>query len=330
MSNSTQDTIGIVGAGAFGVALAAMLGRAGRSSLLWSQRQDVVDTINGEHRCSSFPDVELPAEIVATTDVEEFADTARFLIVAVSSETVRERLRVLGGAVSGRHLAVHAIGAFGPQADMRVSEIISQETPILRTGVIAGPSMAKDLMAGSGTSLVCASEFDEVTHEARRLLGVPSIMRLYIGRDVIGAELASALSGAYTIALGLADGLGAGIGTRAVLVTRAVREMSRLGSALGASPDTFYGLAGLGNLLVRSSVQGEHRSPSYTLGQDLVAGAGAGSQGEGSRAARAGLRMASSVGLRVPVLATIVRILDGDIGAAAAAAELVKTVAESE
>ncbi|MBL4636486.1 MAG: hypothetical protein JKY56_21690 [Kofleriaceae bacterium] len=329
MPQSTQDTIGIVGAGAFGVALAAMLGRAGRNTLLWSQRQDVVDKINGEHRCSSFPDVELPATIRASTDVEEFADTARFLVVAVSSETVRERLRVLGTAVTGRHLAVHAIGAFGPQGDMRVSRIISQETPILRTGVIAGPSMAKDLMAGSGTSLVCASEFDEVTREARRLLEVPSIMRLYTGRDVIGAELASALSGAYTIAIGLADGLGVGIGTRAVLITRAAREMSKLGSAMGASSETFFGLAGLGNLLVRSSVQGEHRSPSYSLGLDLVSGNGMGSHGEGSRAARAGLRMASAVGLRVPVLATIVRILDGEIEAAAAA-ELVKTVAESE
>lgn len=329
MSRSS-DTVGIVGAGSFGVALAAMLARAGREPLLWSQREDVANQINIEHRCESFPNQELPAAVRAVTDVQEFAESSRFLIVAVSSETVRARLRILGTAVNGRHLAVHAIGAFGPREDMRVSEIISQETPILRSGVIAGPSMPSDLIEGTGTSLVCASEFEEVRQEAKRLLGVDSIMRLYVGYDVIGVELASALSGAYTIAVGLADGLGVGIGTRAILITRAVREMSKLGAALGAREETFSGLAGLGNLLVRSSVQGEHRSPSYCLGQNLVSGEGAGSHSEGARAARAGLRLASSVGLRVPVLATIVRILDGEIAATTAAAELVKTMARSE
>ncbi len=328
--SATSEKIGIVGAGPFGLALASMLCRAGRETLLWSQRSEVVDRINSTHRSPHFGDTAIPEGVEVTDDVESFGKRTRFLIIAVSSDTVRQRMEVLGRVVTGAHMAVHAIGAFGKQGDLPVTEIISQETPILRTGVIAGPSMPADLMAGRGTSLVCASEFQEVTRECRRLLGIPPVMRLYVSSDVIGVELASALSGAYTIAIGLADALGVGIGTRAVLMTRAVSEMSRLGASVGAQARTFAGLGGLGNLLVRSSVEGEHLSPSYRLGQSLVNKAEIGSQEEGARAARAGLRMANSHGLTLPVLTTIVRILDGELSATSAAEELVKTVAQAE
>lgn len=328
--SARADTVGIVGAGPFGLALAAVLGRAGRQVLLWSRSEEVVSEIVSKRTSARMPGLELPASVSAVSEVKDFADRARFLIVAVGSESVRRRLHTLGDAVDGSHIAVHAIGAFASPNDRRVSQVISEETAILRTGVIAGPSMPTDLAAGRGTSLLCASAFDEVTSECRRLISVPQIMRLYRSRDIVGAELASALSGAYTIAVGLADGLKVGIGIRSVLITRAASEMARLGEAIGADSKTFFGLAGLGNLLVRSSVEGEHQSPSYRFGRSIAEGGAPSSDNEGARAAHAGTRLARAHGLKLSILETTSQILRGELEVTEAAEQILQSVAEEE
>lgn len=324
------DTVGIVGAGPFGLALAAVLGRAGRQVLLWSRSEEVVTEIASRRMCTRMPSLKLPECVSAVSEVQDFANRARFLIVAVGSESVRQRLRALGDAVDGSHIAVHAIGAFAAPNDQRVSQVISEETAILRTGVIAGPSMPTDLAAGRGTSLLCASAFDEVTSECRRLISIPQTMRLYRSRDIVGAELASALSGAYTIAVGLADGLKVGIGIRSVLITRAASEMAHLGAAVGAESKTFFGLAGLGNLLVRSSVEGEHQSPSYRFGRSIAEGGAPTSDNEGARAAHAGARMARAHGLKLSILETTSQILRGDLDVGQAAEQILRSVAGEE
>lgn len=324
-----SERVGILGAGPFGTALGSMLAKGGRPVTIWSTTPAVVESINREHTSERLPGHVLPEGLVAVSDLAEVMEQARFLVLAVASESAYNRLHTLGAVATSAHIAVHAIGALAPEGDRRISELITEETPILRSGVLAGPSLAADIAAGRTTSLVCASEFDEVTSESRRLLSVPSTMRLYRSRDVVGAELASALSGAYTIAVGLADGLNVGIGTRAVLITRAISEMTRLGMALGGSAKTFSGLAGLGNLLVRSSVEGDRVSPSYRLGLALAKGK-AEAHGEGPRATHAGLRLAKARGLRLPILETVGQVIHGETTAKDAAVKIFETVAEEE
>ncbi len=331
MTSQKHDSqrVGILGAGPFGVALGCMLAKSGRPVTIWSTTSSVVDSINRDHRCDRLPGLQLPEGLVAVDDLQVLVNAARFLVLAVSSESAYDRLRTLGKYATSSHIAVHAIGALAPEGDRRITEIMGEETPILRCGVIAGPSMAADIAAGRATSLVCASEFDEVTSESMRLLSVPATMRLYRSRDVVGAELASALSGAYTIAVGLADGLEVGIGTRAVLITRAISEMTRLGTALGGDPKTFAGLAGLANLLVRSAVEDGRIYPSYRYGLDLVKGENNFS-GEGKRAAIAGLRVARARGLSVPILETVGHVIAGTVSPAEVAGQIFETVSEEE
>jgi glycerol-3-phosphate dehydrogenase (NAD(P)+) len=173
--------------------------------------------------------------------------------------------------------------------------------------------------------MVVASAFDEVRAESRRLLNAPPGLRVYGSKDLIGVELASALSGAYTIALGLCDGLGMTAGPRAVLLTRAVAEGSRLCQAAGGEARTFAGLAGLGNLLVRPN----ERSADYQLGRDLAAG-GAGKPTEGARAALAGAELASRLHVRMPVLAGIAAVISGRASPRDAASLVADTVAVEE
>nr|MDQ3369118.1 NAD(P)-binding domain-containing protein [Myxococcota bacterium] len=250
---SRAETVGIVGAGTFGTALASVLARVGRRVVIWSRDPAVVDAIQTQRRSPRLPAAVLGDSIEATTDPRRLASEARFIVLAVGSINVRDRARELGDVLDGSHIVVHAIGALAQPTNERVSEVMVQGLPTLKVGVIAGPALPADLVEGEFSSVVCASAFDEVVTEGRRLLNAPPALRVYGSKDLIGVELASALSGAYTIALGLADGLGMGPGTRAVLITRAVAESSRLGIAAGAEPRTFAGLAGLGNMLVRGS-----------------------------------------------------------------------------
>jgi glycerol-3-phosphate dehydrogenase (NAD(P)+) len=305
------DTVGIIGAGSFGTALGSVLARAGRRVVMWSRDAAVVDAINTARKCPRLPDAPLPPPLEATTDPRRVAGEARFLVMAVSSKDVRDRAKELGGFLDGSHIVVHAIGALAAPTNERVSEVMEQGLPTLKIGVIAGPALPADLAAGEFSSVVVASRFDEVVSEARRLINAPPTLRVYSSKDLAGVELASALSGAYTVALGLCDGLDMGAGPRAVLITRVVAEAGRLIQAAGAEARTFAGLAGLGNMLVRGGKR--IGSQDYQLGRRLAEGAVAaeGERTEGARAALAGAKLADQLRVRMPVLFGVAAVLAG-------------------
>jgi glycerol-3-phosphate dehydrogenase (NAD(P)+) len=329
-----RDTVAIVGAGPFGTALGSVLARAGRRVVLWSRDAAIVEAIRSKRRSPRLPAAALPEPLEATGDLRWLAGEARFVVLAVTSITVRDRARELGDVLDGSHIVVHAIGALaagaaGGATAERVSQIMEHCLPTLKIGAIAGPALPDDLAESHYSSIVVASAFDEVVAEGRRLLNAPPVLRVYGSHDLVGVELASALSGAFTIALGLSDALGVGPGTRAVLLTRALAEASRLGAAAGADPRTFAGLAGLGNLLVRSS----DRSDDYRLGRQLVEAsrdARPSGKTEGARAALAGAELAAQLGVRVPVLQGVAAVLTGRAEPSQVARLIGDTVAEAE
>ena len=322
------DTVGIVGAGAFGTALGSVLARAGKRAVLWSRDPKIVDAITRTRKCSRLPEAPLPEPLEATADARRLASEARFLVMAVSSTDVRDRARELGAYLDGSHIVVHAVGALAAPDNERVSEVLRAGLPTLKVGVLAGPALPGDLVRGEYSSMVVASAFDEVRTECRRLLNTPPTLRVYGSKDLPGVELASALACAYTVAIGLCDGLGMGAGPRAVLITRAVAEAQRLGAAAGAEPKTFSGLAGLGNLLVRST---EH-SPDYQLGRRVADGVvtADGGRTEGARAAIAGDALARQLRVRMPVLQGVAAVLAGKAEPRDAAQLVGDTVADLE
>lgn len=323
------DTVGIVGAGAFGTALGSVLARAGRRVVMLSRDPAIVAAIQTERRCPRLPAAPLPPPLEATADPRRLAAEARFLVFATTSTGVRTRARELGDVLDGSHIVVHAVGALAAPTNERVSEVMAAGLPTLKVGVIAGPALPADLAEGQFSSMVAASVFREVTNEARRLLNAPPVLRVYGSQDLVGVELASALSGAYTVALGMADGLGMTAGPRAVLITRAVAEASRLGAAAGGEARTFAGLAGLGNLLVRAAGD---RSADYMLGRriaDDVRTADS-ERTEGARAAIAGSALAASLRVRTPVLQGLAGVLAGKLEPREAASLIGDSVALEE
>ena len=323
---SRADTVGMVGAGRFGSALANAVAKAGRSVVLWSRDTAVVEEINGSRTNARIPGVELAPTLRATSDPAELARTTRLIVLAVASTDVRSRIVELGDVLDGGHLLVHALGALATPGDVRVSEVMLEETAVLRVGALAGPSLFQDRLTGQFSSMVVASCFDEVTSEVRRLIGVPPVLRVYRSRDLVGVELAAALSGAYTVAIGMSDALGVGPGPRAVLITRALAEASRLGEAEGATERTFSGVSGLGNVLVRSS---SDQSLDYALGKLLGVGQRVpeARYTEGARAALAGVRLATRRGIRMPVLSACAAVITGELTPREAAGAAGDTVA---
>jgi glycerol-3-phosphate dehydrogenase (NAD(P)+) len=322
------DAVGIAGGGRFATALGGVLARAGRRVVLWSSDAQVVEAIRTTRRNPRLPAAHLPESLEATTELGHLARSVRFVILSITSTSVRERARELGDVLDGSHIVVHALGALAQPSKERVSQVMEQGLPTLKIGAIAGPALPDDLADAQSSSIVVASAFDEVTAEGRRLLSAPPVLRVYGSRDLIGVELASALSGAYTVALGISDGLGVGPGPRAALITRAVAESSRLGVAAGAEARTFAGLAGLGNLLVRAS----DRSADYSLGRRLAERAAIPEAAwtEGARASLAGVELAEQLGVRVPVLRGVSGVLTRRVQPSALAGMIGDSVADAE
>jgi glycerol-3-phosphate dehydrogenase (NAD(P)+) len=301
--------IGIVGAGAWGTAVGDLVASQGSAALLWSDSAEIAKEINEKHTNERhLPGAALAPVLRATADLAELAGAAQLLLLAVSSPRVEATVRALGEVVNGRHVIVHAIGA--QTVTGRVSELLRRETPVKRVGVVAGPAMAKDLVARRPCGIVVASPFDGVTTMVRHALEAPTL-RVYRSSDLAGVELASALTGAFTVAFGLADAIGMGTGPRAVLLCRALAEATRLGVASGARERTFAGLAGLGNLVVRASSES---SDDYQLGFKLGRGEPpVRRETEGTRAAQALVPLARTLGVRVPILEGLTAVVTGAV-----------------
>jgi glycerol-3-phosphate dehydrogenase (NAD(P)+) len=194
------------------------------------------------------------------------------LVLAVAAPAVRPLLRQAAPHLHGGQLLVHAVGSLAQAAtgDSRtfISEVVREETPIRRVGALAGPALALDLEERKPAALVCGSRFDEVGEAARQVLSGPSLL-VYTTRDQIGVEVARATGSIVALAGGIASALELGVAARAVLVARGAAEMARLGVALGASERTFFGLAGVGEMVVATDGRG---SADFELGRLLGQG----------------------------------------------------------
>lgn len=194
---------------------------------------------------------------------------AHLHVLAVPAAGAQALLAELGAHMHGGQVLLHAIGSLAP-GGARLSDVVQQETPILRVGALAGPALAQDLEEGRPAALICGSRFDDVGEAAVQVLTAPRSLRLYSTRDIAGVELARALVAAFAMAGGVARALEMGPAARAILLTRGVAEMARLGVALGGAERTFFGLAGLGELAVAIEGRG---AADFELGVLLGKGA---------------------------------------------------------
>jgi len=259
-ASAKSPSVGVVGGGAWGVALARAARRAGSEVLLFSRREHP-ELREGAGRGARGEGVEVTREYARVA-------AARLLIVAVPSSAARAALRSLGDHLDGAHLVVHGVRGLEGDDLQTMSDLIREETPARRVGALGGPVQADELMRGRPSAMVCGSRFPEVLAAVSGAFQ-SSGLRVYTTPDLRGLEWASALVGCLAVGVGFAQQAGAGPGLLAALISRGVEEAAQIAAAAGAEERTLLGLGGYGDLLASIGLEGR---PEVVLGQALARG----------------------------------------------------------
>jgi glycerol-3-phosphate dehydrogenase (NAD(P)+) len=308
-----EAPIAVLGAGSWGTALAIQCARAGRPTLLWGRDRDHVETLAQERVNARYlPEAPFPATLELEADLARAIDQAADLLIAVPSSAFRETLERLRPLLDPGHRIAWATKGFEKTTGRLPHELAQEILPGVPVAVLSGPTFAREVGRGLPTAMTVASP-DPVFASAlaRSLSG--RHFRAYTSPDIVGVEVGGAVKNVLAIATGVADGMGFGANTRIALITRGLAEMTRLGLALGGHPDTFRGLAALGDLVL-TCTDDQSRNRRFGLaiarGQSPEAAqAGIGQVVEGVRAAAAVRDVAARKGVEMPIATQVYRVL---------------------
>lgn len=264
--------IGVLGAGTWGMALARMLCVSGHEVTVWSAIEREIDEFAATRRHPNLPGMVIPEELKFTKDIAEACDAKEILLFAVPSPFVRTTARKAAPYIKDDQIIVDV--AKGIEADtlFTMTQIIADEVknPAVKLVALSGPTHAEEVAKDLPTTIVSACEDLTVAKRVQEIFG-NTCMRVYTNDDVLGVELCGAMKNIMALASGVALGLGYGDNTKAALITRGMAEITRLGSAMGCKPQTFYGLAGIGDLIVTAtSVHSRNNRCGLLLGQGVA------------------------------------------------------------
>ncbi len=261
-----MKNVAIIGSGSWGVALAIYLASLGNNVKIWSFMQEEADLINNEKKCKFLPNVKIPENVVCTTDYKEAIDGTDFILHVTPSKFTRNIVREYKKYVTNQPIIICSKG-FEKDTLKTLDEVISEEIPNAKIGVLSGPSHAEEVSILIQTVLVVASKHDDVLSLIQDTF-MSTKMRIYTSKDVKGVELGGALKNIIAFCAGVAAGIGLGDNAFAALITRGLTEISRLGVELGGDKNTFYGLSGLGDLVVTClSEHSRNRKAGKLIGQ---------------------------------------------------------------
>ena len=300
--------ISIIGAGSWGTALGLLLCSNGHDVTICSENEKEIESLK-EHRehLTKLPGVKLPDEMKFTCDVRGSLSGQDILVMAKASPYVRTTCKKYAADIPDGQLIVNV--AKGVEADtlMTMSQIIEEEVPGANVVVLSGPSHAEEVGRGLPTTIVVGA------HDRESALYVQNVFRVYTSPDITGIELGGALKNVIALAAGTADGLGYGDNTKAALITRGIAEIARLGTAMGAHAETFYGLSGIGDLIVTcASVHSRNRKAGYLIGQGRTMQQAMDEVQmivEGVYSAKAGLTLSKKFGIETPIIQAVNQVL---------------------
>jgi len=328
--------VGVLGAGSFGTCLAMLCARE-HDVILWARRPETAAAINRLHRNPHYLcDLRLPDRLRATSDLEEAVADREIVICAIPSHGVRDVMGTAAGSIRSDAIVVSTVKGIELHTWMRMDQVLAELLdPAIhpRLVFLSGPSFAREIADGRPTAVTLACHVESYAISVQQSLSTPAF-RCYTSRDVIGAELGGALKNVIAIAVGICDGLGLGLNARAGLMTRGLREMTRLGSQMGADPMTFLGLAGVGDLVLTCTGD---LSRNRRVGMELAAGrdldeivGGMSEVAEGVRTTRAACALAALHGVEMPISEGVRRVLDAEWTPAEAALQLMTRQLRSE
>ena len=324
---------GLLGGGSWGTTVAALVAKNAPITM-WARDSGTVDEINTQHSNAKYlPDAMLPTNVRATTDIEEAVAGTDVIIMGIPSQSFRGVLEQIKPHIRPWVPVISLSKGLELDTGKRMTELINEVLPGHPAGVLTGPNLAREIMAGYAAASVIAMDDEIIVKELQKLFH-SGLFRVYTNHDVIGCELGGVLKNIIAIATGMGDGQGAGENTRSAVITRGLAEITRLGVAMGGEPQTFAGLAGTGDLIATcTSPQSRNRTVGYELGKGrtikeivdemfMVA--------EGVKSAPAVVALADDYGVDMPIAREVLQVVQDKSTARQAFRGLLKTAAGAE
>lgn len=313
-----SNAIAVLGAGTFGMALAAALAKEGKSVFVWSALPNEIAALQRERRQKNLSGLILPESIQYTADIAEAITGAALVLFAVPSVFVRATARAAAPYLKEWQTVVDVAKGVEENTLLFMSEIIEDELKkagkCLPTVALSGPTHAEEVAMGLPTTIVAASKDEEAARRVQDFFS-STCLRVYTARDVRGTELCGALKNIVAIAAGVAAALGYGDNTAAALMTRGMAEIARLGHAMGCAPETFYGLAGIGDVIVTAtSLHSRNRRAGALLAEGRTADEAKKEIGmvvEGFNALPAACALSEKHGVEMPIIFAVRDLMAG-------------------
>lgn len=326
--------ISIIGAGSWGTALSWLLHNNGHQVTVWSVMQDEIEMLSEKREhLTKLPGVKLPEDMEFTTDLEKSMQDRDIIVLAVPSPYTRSTAHKMAPYTKDGQIIVNVAKGIEETTLMTLSEIIEQEIPNANVAVLSGPSHAEEVGKGMPTTCVVGAKTKETAEYIQNLFMSP-VFRVYTSPDILGIELGAALKNVIALAAGTADGLGCGDNTKAALITRGISEISRLGIAMGARAETFFGLSGIGDLIVTcASVHSRNRKAGYLIGKGYTMQEAMDEVKmivEGVYSAKAAQKLSEKYKVEMPIITAVNRVLFEGMPAEEAVKELMIRVKKDE
>lgn len=311
-----EKQVAVIGAGSWGTALAIVLADNGHEVRLWSHNPKQVEEINTHHTNEKYlPGVELPKGIMAYAELREALSGIDTVILAVPTKAIREVIRKMIQSNLQPIDLVHVSKGIEPDTLLRISEMIEEEMPaelLKNIIVLSGPSHAEEVSRRQITTVTVSSKNIEAAEKIQDLF-INSYFRVYTNPDIVGVEIGGALKNIIALAAGITDGLGYGDNAKAALITRGLAEIARLGAKMGASPLTFSGLAGIGDLIVTcTSVHSRNWRAGHLLGKGKSLEEVLDNMGmvvEGVRTTKAAYQLSQKYHVKMPITNALYQVL---------------------
>jgi len=324
---------GLLGGGSWGTTVASLIAR-NAPVRIWARCTDTVDEINDHHRNSKYlPGATLNSKLVATHRIEEAVSGCDVLVMGVPSQHFRSVLQQASEHIRPWVPVISLTKGLEAESELRMTEIIEEVLPGHPVGVLTGPNLAREIVAGQAAASVMAME-DEIIVRALQKLFHSGLFRVYTNTDLVGCELGGVLKNIIAIAVGMGDGQGAGDNTRSALITRGLAEITRLGVAMGGRPETFAGLAGMGDLIATcTSPQSRNRHVGYELGRGRALDEIIGEMlmvAEGVKSAPTVVALGERYGVEMPITRDVYSVLQGERTPQQAFRGLLKSTVGSE
>lgn len=323
----------VIGGGSWGTTVASLISR-NVDVTLWARNADTVDEINREHRNSRYlGEANLHPKLRACHDINEAVAGADVIIMAVPSNSFRDVLETCANTITPGTPLISLTKGLEAGSRLRMTEVCAQVLPQHPAGVLTGPNLAREIMAGQAAASVLALDDQTLREQLQPLMNV-GLFRVYTNDDVVGCELGGVFKNIIAIAVGMGDGLGAGDNTRAALITRGLAEMTRLGTCLGGRARTFSGLAGMGDMIATcTSPQSRNRHVGIELARgrsidDIIAGMHM--VAEGVKSAPTVIELAREYDLDMPICEDVYKVITGTSDPRTAYRGLLRTSAGAE